>query len=74
MGPELSGHEAHGTVYVTEEELITFAQVVETWFTIGGWDDPVLGTAAVAGEAHIAFSACERQGVQFVLTELMLLI
>jgi hypothetical protein len=59
---------------VVEEELVTRAQVVETAFAVGRVLEPVLGAAAMAGEAEVTLAAVARKRVSLVEAELPLLL
>ena len=54
---------------MVEEGLVARAQVVEAWLPVRGVDEPVLGAAAVAGEAHVALQAEAGKRVSLVEAE-----
>src|SRR4029079_1667016 len=65
-------HDPHRTVDVVEEVLEAGAEVVEAGVAGRGFDEAVLGTAAVTREAHVALEAIGRQAVALVEAELAL--
>ena len=56
-----------------EERLEAGAEIVEARLAVGGVDEPVLGAAAVAGEAHIALETVARELGELVVAEAALL-
>jgi len=67
------GHEAHGAVYVMKEHFIAGAKVIEPRFTVGRFDEAVLGAFAVADESNFAAAAVFGQRIQLIPAELSLL-
>ena len=65
-------HVVHVGRHVAEEALIAFAEVIEARFAVGGGEETILGTAAVAGKEPFAFTALTGQGLTLGLTEGML--
>src|SRR5436190_9364539 len=72
--PEPLAHEAHRPVDVVEERLVARAEVVEAGLTVRRLDEPVLGAAAVTGEADVALPAVARKRVALVEAEPQLLL
>lgn len=59
---QLSGHESHVRVDMTEEHLIAGAQIVQAGFAVGRFGEPMFGALAIAGEPDVAFAAVTREG------------
>ena len=70
LAVEQVGHGAHGRIDMGEETLEAGAEVIQPWLAVGGGQEPVFGTAAVADETDRAFAAVARQGRFFILAEL----
>jgi len=70
---EFPGHEPHVRIDMVEELLVPGAKIIEALLAVGCADKSVLGTFAVAGKSHFAFTAISRQSVKLVLAELALL-
>lgn len=69
-----AGHDAHGLVHMLGELLVSGAQVIQPRLSIGRRSKAVLGTAAVAGKAHIAFAAVAREPRLLITSEFALLL
>jgi hypothetical protein len=52
--------------------LVPFAKVIKPGFSIGGFNEAVLGTLPIARKEEITFPAKPGQGIPFVLPELSL--
>ena len=62
-------HQAHRTVDMVEEGLVSGAEIVETLRAVRGGDEPVLWALAVAGEADIAIKTIPRKASALLLSE-----
>jgi len=70
---KFTNHGLHVRLGVTEEGLVPGTQVVKSVFAVRGFDEPLFGASAVAGEFEFAFSAVVRESVSFVGPEFPLL-
>src|SRR5438874_9769525 len=66
------GHHPHRLIDMFEECLVARAQVIQPWLSIRRLDEAVLGTLAVAGEAHLALTAVLWQAMTLVQAKLPL--
>ena len=57
FGVELAFHEIHVWCHMTEELVITFAQVIEAWIAVAVVDKSVFWTFAVASKLELALAA-----------------
>lgn len=57
FGVELAFHEIHVWRHMTEELVITLAQVIEAWIAVAVVDKSVFWTFAVAGKLELALAA-----------------
>jgi hypothetical protein len=72
-GPQQLAHGVHRGPDVAEERLVAGAQVMQARLAVGRGREPVLGTAAVAGEPDVAVQAVPGQRVPLSLPEFLLL-
>src|SRR6516162_8387471 len=63
--PQQLAHGFHRGPDMAEERLVTGTQVVQARLTVGRAGEPVHGTAAVAGETHVAPAAEPGKGIAF---------
>lgn len=68
------GHQLHRVVDVVEEQLVSGAQVVQSWLAIGRVDEAVAWAFAITGEQHFTITAVLGQAVELVLAEFTLLV
>jgi hypothetical protein len=68
------GHDPHGFICVYEKRLVTFAQIVQSCFSILRPDQTVLGTLAIADMQEFTLPAALWKRSPLVLSELSLLV
>ena len=69
---QFPGHESHLWSDMPEERLVALAQIIESWFTIWGATDTILGTASVAGKTDPTLLAVSWQAISLGQPELTL--
>src|SRR5262249_32972077 len=70
---ELGRHEPHVRIDVVKERLVARTQVIQAIFAVRRACEPMLRALAVAGEAHLAFTAVARKRSLLGLAEIALL-
>ena len=69
-GLQLLHHELHGFGDMGEKELVAFAEVIETRFTVRRYGKPVFRAFTMAGKQEPALPAVCRQAFLFIPAEL----